>query len=229
MTNQNDPLDQLSAFRVEVDGQTRGTHLATIDRALRETSVRRRSKWPLAAVVAAVIAGPVAAIASVSAVPGEALYPVKLIVEPALQLFDTDVVARNRVDEVRVLIERESDEAVIIVSIDVARAELAETDAPDASRELDRLVSDWVSDKAGSEDPPSDVRPPTTVPVQRDDQPDRSDPTGVPSDRDSPANTEPPTGDVANPPTSSSSTTSTTASTDRPRDGDGAGDRPPPP
>lgn len=229
MTNHNDPLDQLSTFQIEVDGPTRDAHLDTIERALREVVVRRRPKWPLAAVVAALIAGPVAAIASDSAVPGDALYPVKLIVEPALRLFDTDVVARNRVDEVRVLIDRVSDEAVIVDSILVARAELAATDAPDASRELDRLVSDWVSDSTDSEDPPREARPPTNAPRQRDET-DREAPGTQPRDREVPLNTQPATNDAATSSTSStSSTTSTTAPTDRPRDGDGAGDRPPPP
>ncbi len=222
MTNHHDPLDQMSAFRIEIDGPTRDAQLETIDDALREVSRRRRPKWPLAAVVAALIAGPVAAIASDSAVPGDVLYPVKLIVEPALRLFDTDVIARNRVDEVRVLIDRVSDEAVIVVSIDAARAELAETDSPDASRELDRLVTDWVTDRATRDAAPSDERPSAIEPNQPDEQTDREPPAPVRSDRNSPAPADAPS-DVTTSPT-----TSTTTLVDQPRAGDGAGDRPPP-
>ena len=222
MTDHDDPLDQMSALRIEIDGDTREAQLEKIEGALREVGHRRRRRWPLAAVVAALIAGPVTAIASDSAVPGDVLYPVKLIVEPALRLFDTDAVAHNRVDEVRVLIDRVSDEEVIVVSIDAAREELAKTDAPDASRELDRLVADWVTDRATLDRVPSDERPPGSEPNQRDDRTDREPPEPVRSDRDSPATIEPPR-DVT-PPTS----TSTTTATDQPRTGDEPGDRPPP-
>ena len=222
MTDHDDPLDQMSALRIEIDGDTREAQLEKIEGALREVGHRRRRRWPLAAVVAALIAGPVAAIASDSAVPGDVLYPVKLIVEPALRLFDTDAVAHNRVDEVRVLIDRVSDEEVIVVSIDAAREELAKTDAPDASRELDRLVADWVTDRATLDRVPSDERPPGSEPNPLDDRTDREPPEPVRSDRDSPVTTDPPRG--VTPPTS----TSTTTATDQPRTGDEPGDRPPP-
>ena len=224
--NDRDPFEQLAALRVDVDERVREAHLGAIAAALGSAPSRRSRRWPLAVVVATLVAGPVTAIASESSVPGDFLYPVKLIIEPALAIFDRDVAAGHRVDEVRRLIDRGSANDVIVDSIDEARAELAVIESPEAARELDGLVSDWMRDQAAREDraPSADAPPESDVdePKESDLQRDRVD-----HETDGPGRTDPvrdaPTTSVTEPP----ATTTTAPVSDRPRDGDGV-DRPPP-
>lgn len=226
--NDRNPFDQLSALRLDVDEEVREAHLGAITAALRSAPSRRARRWPLAVVVATLIAGPVTAIASESAVPGDLLYPVKLIIEPVVAIFDREVAAHHRVDEVRQLIDRDSDDDLIVDSIDEARTELAVVDSPGAERELDRLVSDWMTDRAKRDSrTPAAERPAergTDEPVGSDvEQRDRED-----GEIDGPARTDPAADAPRTPVTEPPDTTTTTAPlSDRPRDGDGA-DRPPP-
>lgn len=102
--------------------ETRLLHLASIEAALRElpTPVESRpERLPLrrwVAVAAATAAGlsPVGvAVAAEQAVPGDALYQVKLVTEPVRAVVDPLVVARHRIDELESLIERRADPSVI--------------------------------------------------------------------------------------------------------------------
>lgn len=193
-----DPLDQLAAFRIDVDDERRGRDLAAIRTELerRPPNPRRvRRRWTLSVVVALMLAGPAAAVAGDTAVPGDLLYPVKRIAEPIVQLFDRDIVAEHRVEEVAALIDRGSEDALIEDRIAVARLAVAETDAPVLAQRLDRIVDRWVSDRIEISPPATDVAPVTT-------------------------DTSAPTGDMTDPPRDSRSTDPTTTSTsgDRPRD-----------
>jgi hypothetical protein len=69
--------------------------------------VRHRLRWAAASVAAAATAlGPAALAASSSdALPGDALYPVKLVTERVGGLFNDDLEARHRLEELEALIE----------------------------------------------------------------------------------------------------------------------------
>lgn len=226
--NDRDPFDQLAALRLDVDEAVREAHLGAITAALPPGGSRRARRWPLAVVVATLIAGPVTAIASESSAPGDLLYPLKLIIEPIVAIFDRDVAAHHRVDEVRQLIVRDRDDELIVDSIEEARAELAVVDSPGAEQELDKLVSDWMTDRAArdrltpSADGASerDADEPVTPGAEHRDR--------VDGETDGPPRTEPagdaPRTSVTDP---RETTTTTVPLSDRPRDGDGA-ERPPP-
>lgn len=193
-----DPLDQLSSFRVEADEHTRARDLEAIAARLERTApgpVGRRRRWTLGVVVALTLAGPAAAIAANDALPGDPLYPIKLAAEPIVRLFDRDVVAEHRIEEVAGLVDRATDDVVIQERIDVARDALAETDAPSLERELDRIVDRWTTDRAPAIDQPTDRPSPTTEPL-RDAPSDRRDrpidtPESTTTTVDRPAATEP--------------------------------------
>jgi hypothetical protein len=164
----HDPLDQLSRLRIEADPTTRANHLDAIDaELLRRPASRagRGRRWTLGVVVAMLLAGPVAAVAGDRAVPGDLLYPVKHVLEPIVRLFDEDVVAEHRVEEVGELVRRGSGDAVIEEQVTAARDALADTDAPELERELDRIVDRWSVDRQSAEPGVTDaIRSTTTVP-----------------------------------------------------------------
>lgn len=108
---------------------------------------RRRRRWRTALIlVAGVLAIPAAALASNSALPGDALYPVKQATEQVVGLVDSDVVATHRVDELAVLIDRQTDQVVIDKAITDAfiAVDSLPTDHP-LHDQLDRLT-DRVTD-----------------------------------------------------------------------------------
>lgn len=171
-----DPLNQLTALRIDVDQGTRARDLEAIRADLRRVAGARpapRRRWALGVVLAMMLAGPGAAVASDGAVPGDLLYPVKRAVEPIVQLFDSDVVAEHRVEEVERLIDRKTEDALIEQQLEIARDALAETDAPLLEDALERAVDRWVSER--STPPRTDQPAPTTVPRRESvrDQTDR--------------------------------------------------------
>lgn len=107
-----DPMDRLtSAYLIEVDPDTQERHLAEMSAAIRTArpapipagfGVRRR----IAAVVAAifVVAPAGMALAAEDAVPGEFLYPVKVITERVRSFVDHDIKATHRVEELERLV-----------------------------------------------------------------------------------------------------------------------------
>lgn len=225
-----DALDQLAAFRIDVDAERRARDLAAIRTELSRRPASRsgvRRRWTLGVVVAMMLAGPAAAVAGDTAVPGDLLYPIKRVAEPIVRLFDRDVVAEHRVEEVGVLIDRRSDDAVIEERIEIARLALAETDAPDVEQRLDRLVDRWESDRTDARPPVTDVPPvtthtsePTRETIDRpsDSRPDDAATTSTPVDQ--PRDTPPPSDRVA------TTTTTATDSETPPTDGDRPRDRP---
>ena len=220
--SKRDPLDQLAAFRIEVDDEARSRDLSAIRDELRRRPQRRsrRSRWTLGAVVAVLLAGPVAAAATVEAAPGDLLYPIKLATEPIVQLFDRDAVAEHRVEEVAVLVDRDTENAIIEERIAVARDALAETDVPRLEQELDRIVDLWIADRPELEvvDEPT----PTTVPARDEPRRDPSDPAPEPVPIETPRTTS--TAAVADQPRDTQPPDGTTTTAAPPDDGD----RPPP-
>ena len=216
-----DPLDQLSAFRAEIDPDTRERHLDVIGSELRRqppppSRVGRR--WVAGVVVAVVIAGPTAAVASDGAAPGDVLYAVKLALEPIVQLFDRDAVVEHRVEEVGLLIDRESEDGLIEERIAIARDALAETDRPRLERELDRIVDRWLADRDSTAPRPARDTTQTTEPAQSNSGPNDREPEPVEAPETSTT-----TDAVRDAPRPSDSATSTTTT---PRDGPPPDDRP---
>lgn len=229
-----DPLDQLTAFRIDVAEERRGRDLdairAELDRRPPRSTAPRR--WTLAVVVAVMIVGPAAAVASDGAAPGDLLFPIKQLTEPIVQLFDRDVVAEHRVEEVAVLIDRRAEDSLIEERIEIARRTLAESDTPDLEQSLDRIVDRWENDRTDTPPPVTDVVPDTT---------DFSGPTRETIDRTSDTRDDVPTTSTAAdrsrdtaPPSDQATTTTTIATTTTtatdgdgaPSDGDRSRDRP---
>ncbi|HEY5652065.1 MAG TPA: hypothetical protein VIW46_11500 [Acidimicrobiia bacterium] len=231
--NDHDPLDELARLRLEMDPATRTDHLEAVDDALRRrhpVPPSRARRWTLGVVVGMLVAGPLSAVASDRAVPGDLLYSLKQALEPIMALVDRDVVAEHRVEEVDELVRRGGETAVIESHVAVARDALAATDAPSLERELDRIVDSWSRDRRSTDvGRTDDVVPVTTTPpdtLQRepDDRRRTDAPTTVTttSPGDAPVDGEEP------PPERTTTTTSVPSGDDRPppQDGEPLQDRP---
>jgi hypothetical protein len=155
------------------------------------------------------------------------LYPVKLVTEPIVQLFDSDVVVEHRVEEVAVLIDRQSEAELIEERIAVARDALAETDAPPYQEQLEQIVGRWVTDRAENEPAVTDVAPDAT-PRQRSEPEPPSDRELEPVPVDPPTTTTTTTDEVreAPPPGDATTTTTTISDEDRPPSDDRPRDQP---
>ncbi len=105
-----DPFDELKQARVSmvpISDETRAAHLLAIEEALASRTVvplRKRAftalRWAAAALVILGVLVPSAVVAAAGSLPGDLLYPVKRAAEPLLAVFDDEVVARHRIDEV---------------------------------------------------------------------------------------------------------------------------------
>ena len=213
----NDRFPELDQLRIEVSDDTRALHMSAVEGEIRSWpghSEGRRA-WSRRVAAAAVILAvllPAAAIASEGSVPGDFLYPIKQAVEPIRMILDPQVEARHRIEELEVLVDMPAEDETIDRQVDRARDALAETEAPDLQRRLDRIV-DLRLDRPNGGAPPADPLPngsadtrDSTTTTQRGSS-DEADPS---SDTTAPAPDEP---------------TSTTV----PSDSDGAppSDRPP--
>ena len=217
------------AYEVEIDDQTKRQHQSAISEALGEYATDtdaanapspRSSRWRLkvrALVTAALVVAPVGtAIAAEGTVPGDLLYPVKLITEPVRSIVDSDVVARHRVDELAQLIDRPAQTDRL--SDAVSDAQKAVTDLPQDHPLRDQLslLTDKVTDEPESDSPqdklldtdsPTDKAPPDTGPT--DTEPTDADPT----------DTSPPGDDDQDGTTDSSTDTTSDGSGDQATDG----------
>lgn len=215
----NDPIEQLKSLRLNVDPAVRDQDLAAIDSALATRPNPGRSRrWILGVVAATLIVGPVAGLAAEQAVPGDLLYPVKVGLEPVRELFDSNVVADHRVEELDELVTTGAEDEIIDRQVDIARDALVDVDAPQLETRFDRLVdrieSERVTD-APVTDEPEPVTPPGTDAPPSDEPTDRID-TPV---TDGPTTT---TETTAAPRDSATTTEAVTdGAGDRPRDGDG--------
>ncbi len=112
MMDARDPMNRLSsAYRIEVDSETRERHLAEVGAAVRAAppapvptafGLRRRVAAAVAAIFIVAPAG--MALAAEDAVPGDFLYPVKEITERVRSYVDRDIEATHRVEEVERLV-----------------------------------------------------------------------------------------------------------------------------
>ena len=120
--------------------------------ALSATGASRRRRRIVASVVAAAVIAPAGlAAASEGSVPGDALYPVKQISERVLVIFDSDVIAQHRIEEIEVLEAAGRFDAELYDDARTALTELGEDHAlwqrlaaaaPDDDNRTDQAISD---------------------------------------------------------------------------------------
>ena len=227
---------ELQALRIEMSSGVQDAQFEAIVAALRDVPAdgpaavpRWKATWRRWAVSVAALGTalvPVAAVASDSAVPGDLLYPVKLTVERIQLIFDRDIDAEHRVNELENLIDRAADVSVIDRHIDHTSDVLERTtDRTDLVERYDDAVSDHVRETDFVPDPNTDEAAPddgttdrvpdtaTTAPHRESDHHPTDESTVTTVVHDEP---EPVTTTTAH--RSDESTTTTTASRD------GAGD-----
>jgi hypothetical protein len=98
---------------------------------------------------------PAAAVASEGSIPGDLLYGVKRAIEPLRLLFDREVEARHRVDELESLVDSKATTDIVDRQIERARDALADVEAPDLQRRFDGVVgriTNASTDRAPSPD-----------------------------------------------------------------------------
>lgn len=126
---------ELDQVRLVVDEAVKERHLVVIAGEVRAGRTPRLKRFRLLAVATTLLLlVPVIAFAADDAVPGDALYPVKRLFEPVVGLFDHDVEADHRVEEVEILHEREVEVDLIWQQIDRARHAVADPDSDHAER-----------------------------------------------------------------------------------------------
>ena len=161
-------LDELDVFRIEVSTATRQRHIRAVTTALAQRQPHRRF-WPhrifwphrsfrrLPLILAAtLVLIPLAAWASESSIPGDVLHPIKRFLEPAWALFDGDVRARHRVDELEMMIELQAPPTLIDQQL--VDAEAAVGDNPLLRERLAELKEDLAREPISDE-----MRPTTTT------------------------------------------------------------------
>ena len=163
-----DPMERLSsAYRVEVAEDTKSRHIAEMGTALKAApptpvptgfALRRRLAGALAAVF--VVAAPVGmAVAAEDAIPGDVLYPMKQVTERVRAVFDDEVEATHRVEELERLVFLRAPRAVVTRAVERAESatsELAERDAlgsrlEDARRRLQEQDEEERRDREAAE------------------------------------------------------------------------------
>lgn len=131
-------IDRLNeAFTITMTADAVAMHEATIAEAIRtphpanvqHRGVGWRLRVPAFLAAVAVIVPIGTAVAAESALPGDFLYPVKRITEPIISVFDPDVVATRRIDELSRIVDSPDD---------VDRVPRAVADAEDAVIDLPR-------------------------------------------------------------------------------------------
>ena len=133
-----DPFARFAAFRIVISDDTRERQLAVIADAVRNPPPVRTSKrlgfrrrWAVAiASLTAVVAPVGTAVAAEGALPGEVLYPVKQVSEQVRAIFDDDLVATHRVEELERLLDVGADPALVAETSARAESEVASLDDP---------------------------------------------------------------------------------------------------
>ena len=148
---------EMDQARLTVDENTRQRHLDSISSEIRSTAAPRVRRLRLLAIgVALVLLLPVIALASEGAVPGDFLYPVKRAVEPIARIFDADVVAEHRVEEVEDLLDREASSDVIHDHVDEAREAVTDHQS-ELSDRIDAVVTELDRREQQFDDAPERV------------------------------------------------------------------------
>jgi len=159
------------AFTITVDASTSARHHAAIADAIRTVGVpppatpaRWRMRIP-ALVAAAMAVAPVgAAVAAENTNPGDLLYPVKRIVEPIRSIFDSDIAATHRIEELARIVDSPADIDRIPIAVSDARDALFDLPPDSSLRDEFMMITDRVRDHFGSDTPlhdevSDDVRP----------------------------------------------------------------------
>ncbi|MEX2624793.1 MAG: hypothetical protein WD651_13825 [Acidimicrobiia bacterium] len=150
-------MNKLDTFKIEVPADVRGRHLRAISARLKTAPRRRRGLTLI--LIGAVLLVPLAAVAAESSLPGELLYPVKRILEPVRALFDQEVVANNRVDELEILVERRVARPTIDHPIREAETAVANRERPELRQRLDALIERIEREPDVGPAPPTTTRP----------------------------------------------------------------------
>jgi hypothetical protein len=82
----------------------------------------------------------VVAVAAEDSVPGDPLYLIKRVIEPVRELFEEDVAAVNRVEELETLLDRRATPQVIDRQVREAEEAVAPTERADLRRRLDEAI-----------------------------------------------------------------------------------------
>lgn len=131
---------ELDRVRVTVNAEVRERHLAAISNAIEVERRPRFRRFRLLAVAAVlVVTLPVLAFAAEESVPGDLLYPVKLMFEPVVGLVSEDVEVDHRVRELEILDSRRADPELITSQIEEARELVDESDYPEHTARIDRI------------------------------------------------------------------------------------------
>jgi len=152
------------AFVITMDAQTAARHEATIVEALRAADVpvvASPPRWRLrvpALVAAAMVVAPVgAAVAADNANPGDVLYPVKRIVEPIVSIFDSDVVASHRIEELTYIVDEPAEIDRVPAAVSDARDAVSDLPPDHALRGEFDVITDRVPDHRVVDQPVTDV------------------------------------------------------------------------
>jgi len=139
--------------------EVRHSHVTAIDDALERpvSPTSHRSAWirrwlTTIATSAAILAPVGVAMAAEPAVPGDVLYPVKLVTESVRSLVDPGIVARHRLTEAEVLRDRGADEVTVTNAVDDAKAAVDESGDDGLRAEMATLVDPGESDVPGAAD-----------------------------------------------------------------------------
>lgn len=131
-------MNRLEVFQIEVAPEVRQRHLREVSAKI--SSVPRRRRGFALVLVGAILLVPLAALAAEDSLPGELLYPVKRILEPVRALFDEEVVAEHRVDELEILIARRTPRPDIEGPAREAEEAVATRERPDLRQRLEVLI-----------------------------------------------------------------------------------------
>jgi len=149
-------LDELDVFRIEVSTSTRQRHLRAVTTVLAQRQPHRSFRRLPLILAATLVLIPLAAWASESSIPGDVLHPIKRFLEPAWALFDDEVRARHRVDELEMMIELQAPPTLIDQQL--VDAEAAVGDNPLLLERLAELKEDLAREPISDE-----MRPTTTT------------------------------------------------------------------
>ncbi len=161
-----DLADRLrSAYRIEMNSQTRRRQLAAIASAMKEapaatpvtmpTTARWRTRLAALVAAATVFTPAAVAVAAESSLPGDPLYPVKQMTEELRAVIDPTIVARHRLDEAERMHDRDRPVTDIVVVLD--EADRAITDAGDPPDLRDRWMD--MTDRMDRDSRPPDQGP----------------------------------------------------------------------
>ncbi len=147
---------------IEISDDAQGRHLEAISAALSAGDViplsaarSTRRRQVIASIVAAAVIVPAGlAAASEDAVPGDTLYGIKQLSERVLVLFDSDIIARHRVEEIEALEDSGRTEPALYDDAREALTELGE-DHPLWER-LSTSPATLADEDAGEPDPVDD-------------------------------------------------------------------------